>query len=80
MTTQFGHVYIERNTSYRIPCSVFPASKSIYEIKNKVSTLSSDTLILEPLGPTAIIEALHILSATDQVSTNNYLHRDLPLF
>lgn len=28
MTTQFAHVYIERNASYRIPCSVFPASKN----------------------------------------------------
>ena len=26
MTTQFVHVYIVRNASYRIPCSVFPAS------------------------------------------------------
>ena len=28
MTTQFAHVYIERNASYRSPCSVFPASKN----------------------------------------------------
>ena len=49
MTKQFAHVYIKRNASYRILCFVFPASKSIYGVKNKVSILSSDTLIQELL-------------------------------